>query len=130
MIGLSALGSFRRDLRVLGENPEVSYENIFRVYSTENTDQGNFLYYNLLNSVYLPDTLSPTTYYTITLNRRLPWTAISYNEYRTIELWWLIALTNKVFNPTSYPAPGTKLNIIKPELVKTVINDISTQLKR
>lgn len=130
MIGLSALGTFRRDLRVLGENPEVSYENIFRVYSTENTDQGNFLYYNLLNSVYLPETLSPTTYYTITLNRRLPWTAISYNEYRTIELWWLIALTNKVFNPISYPAPGTTLNIIKPELVKTVINDISTQLKR
>ena len=129
MIGLSALGSFRRDLRVLGENPEVSYENIFRMYSTENTDQGNFLYYNLLNSVYLPDTLSPTTYYTITLNRRLPWTAISYNEYRTIELWWLIALTNKVFNPVLYPAPGTRLNIIKPELVKTVINDITTQLK-
>lgn len=130
MISLSALGTFRRDLKLLGDNPEVSYENIFRVYSTENSNEGNFLYYNLLNSVYLSNLLSPTTYYTITINRRLPWTAISYNEYRTIELWWLIALANNIFNPVNYPAPGTVLKIIKPELVKVIINDINTQLKR
>lgn len=129
MISLSALGPYRRDLKSLGENPEISYENIFRVYSTENSNQSNFLYYNLLNSVYLPANLSPTTYYTITINRRLPWTAISYNEYRTIELWWLIALTNNIFNPVQYPSPGTTLKIIKPELVKVIINDINTQLK-
>ncbi|NBO99665.1 MAG: hypothetical protein EBU90_06000 [Proteobacteria bacterium] len=128
MIGLSALGIFRRDVKVLGDNPEISYENIFRVYTTENNDQSNFLYFNLLNSVYLPGQLTVDSYYTITINRIMPWTAISYNEYRTIDLWWLIALANGIDNPIQYPAPGTTLKIIKPELVQDIINEINFKL--
>lgn len=128
MIGLSALGVFRRDVKILGDNPDISYENIFRVYTTENPDQSNFLYYNLLNSVYLPQELTADSFYTVTINRLMPWTAISYNEYRTIDLWWLIALTNGIDNPIQYPVPGTTLKIIKPELVQNIINEINFKL--
>lgn len=128
MRSLSAVGPFRKDVNILGENPEISYENIFRVYNTEGTDGGNFLYYNLLNSVYLSDNLQPNTYYTITINRIMPWTAISYNEYRSIDLWWLIVLANGIINPVKYPAPGTVLKIIKPEFIPAILNDIQFKL--
>jgi len=130
MIGLSALGAFRKDLDFLETVPSISYENIFRMYATENTDSSNFYYFNLLNSVYFPDNIPTSSYYTITLNKRLPWTAISYNEYRTTDLWWLIALANKVYNPVYYPAPGSTLRIIKPEYVKLVFDEITSQTKQ
>lgn len=130
MIGLSALGGFRKDIDFLEAIPSVSYENVFRIYSTENKDSSNFYYFNLLNSVYLPENMPVNSYYTITLNRRLPWTAISYNEYRTTDLWWLIALANNIFNPINYPAPGTVLKIIKPEFVKLILDEIAQQTKQ
>jgi hypothetical protein len=130
MTGLSALGVFRKDLDFLETVPSVSYENIFRMYSTENTKASNFYYFNILNSVYFPDNIPTGSYYTITLNKRLPWTAISYNEYRTTDLWWIIALANKVYNPVYYPAPGSTLRIIKPEYVKLVFDEITSQTKQ
>jgi len=130
MISLSGLGEFRGNIKVLNTLPNVSYENIFRTYFTENTDSTNFFYYNLVNSVYFPENIPPSIYYTITLNKRLPWTAISYNEYRTIDLWWLIVLANKIFNPVYYPNPGSTLKIIKPEYVKIILSDIMSQIKQ
>ena len=107
MTGLSALGVFRKDISFLDSIPNVSYENVFRMYVTEDSMDGNFLYYNLLNSVYFPKNLPANTFYTIEINKRLPWTAISYNEYRTIDLWWLIVLVNNIYNPIFYPSPGS-----------------------
>lgn len=130
MIGLSALGVYRSDVQVLPAISENSYENIFRVYATENTNQSNQVYFNLLNSVYLPNPLTPNTYYTITLNRSTPWTVISFDEYRTMDLWWLIALANNIFNPTTMPPAGTTLRIIKPQFVSIILDSINTQLKQ
>ena len=130
MTGLSALGVFRKDLDFLETVPSISYENIFRMYSTENTESSNFYYFNILNSVYFPDNIPTGSYYTITLNKRLPWTAISYNAYRTIDLWWIIALANKIYNPVYYPAPGSTLRIIKPEYVKLIFDEITLQTKQ
>ena len=130
MTSLSALGVFRQNVTGLSQIPSVSYENIFRVYSTENSSNTNFYYFNLLNSVYFPENIPTSMYYTITLNKRLPWTAISYNEYRSTDLWWLIALTNNIFNPIYYPAPGSILKIIKPEFVKLILNEITAQIKQ
>ena len=110
--------------------PENSYENIFRIYVTEDKAASQQLYYNILNSVYIPTPLAPGTYYTITLRRSMPWTVISYDEYRTINLWWLIVLANNITNPVLYPGAGTSLNIIKPQFISNIINSINTQLKQ
>lgn len=127
MIGLSALGFFREDINALSKLQKNSYENIFRMYSTENNS--NYIFYNILNSVYIPTPLQTGTYYTITTQRVMPWTAISYNEYKSINLWWLIVLANNIYNPIQYPAAGTSLNIIKPSYVPTIIDNISQQLR-
>ena len=130
MNSLSALGFYRSDSSVadLGTIAENSYENIFRTYRTENVNEQNFYYYNILNSVYIPKVLPVEVYYTITLQKSLPWTVISYNEYGTVNLWWLIVLTNGVINPVNMPGAGTILKIIKSEYVPTILDNIKLQL--
>jgi hypothetical protein len=130
MIGLSALGVFREDVASLTQLAQNCYENIFRMYPTEDPNTKPFLYYNLLNSIYIPTPLQSETYYTITLNRIMPWTVISYDEYKTMNLWWLIVLANNIYNPIIYPPAGTRLNIIKPNFVPGIINNINVQLKQ
>lgn len=128
MTSLSALGFFRRDASSFAELPENSYENIFRMYSSKYFSSKEFYFYNILNSVYIPADVPTAYYYTITINRILPWTAISYNEYRTMNLWWLICAFNQIQDPVKYPVPGTQLKILRPEFVKTVLDNIRAQL--
>lgn len=131
MNSLSALGFFRNDINdiALDTISDESYENIFRIYQTEDPDnQINFYYYNLLNSIYLPGNIPPAYYYTVTLKRATPWTVISYNEYKTINLWWLILLVNNIKNPVLFPEAGSVLKIVKQPFIKLILNDIRQQL--
>jgi hypothetical protein len=130
MNSLSALGFFRSDSNgsELGALSQNSYENIFRTYQTENKQDANFYYYNILNSIYMPKVLPNNAYYTITLQRSLPWTVISYNEYKTTDLWWLIVLTNGIINPVMMPGAGTVLKIIRQEYIPTILDNIKLQL--
>jgi len=122
--GLSALGDFQRDVLSLQRPSEFQYENFFRMYLTEDSQY----FYNLLSfSVYILDELDPSTYYEITVDRRLPWTAISYNEYRNIDLWWLIMIVNKIYNPLNFPEQGSKLKILYPQYVKTILTKLKNE---
>lgn len=119
--GLSAIGDFQRDVFSLQRPSEFQYENFFRMYLTEDSQY----FYNLLSfSVYILDELDPSTYYEITVDRKLPWTAISYNEYRNIDLWWLIMIVNKIYNPLNFPDQGSKLKIIYPQYVKSILTKL------
>lgn len=123
--GFSALGDYQSDIQSLPALSEYQYENFFKLYLSEN----NQYYYNLQSfSIYFLDELDPLTYYEIRINNSIPWTSISYNEYRTIDLWWLIALVNKVYNPLKFPEAGSKLKILYPEYVKSVLTRIKNEL--
>jgi hypothetical protein len=122
--GLSALGDFQKDVLSLQRPSEFQYENFFRMYLTEDSQY----FYNLLSfSVYVLDELDPSTYYEITIDRKLPWTAISYNEYRNIDLWWLIMVVNKIYNPLSFPDQGSKIKIIYPQYVKIILTKLKNE---
>lgn len=119
--GLSAIGSKQIDILSLQRPSEFQYENFFKMYLTEDSQY----YYNLLSfSVYILDELDPSTYYEIQVDRKMPWTAISYNEYRNIDLWWLIMVVNKIYNPLDFPEQGSKLKILYPEYVKTIMTKL------
>ena len=123
--GFSAIGDYQTDIGSLPSLNEYQYESFFRLYLTEN----NQYFYNLQSFVvYFLEELDPSTYYEVRVDKNLPWTAISYNEYRTMDLWWLIALVNRVYNPLEFPKPGTKLKILYPEYVRTVITRIDNEL--
>jgi hypothetical protein len=124
--GLSALGDYQSENPSLPQLNEYQYENFFRMYLTENAQY----FYNLQSfTVYFLDELDPLTYYEIDVVKSLPWTAISYNEYRTIDLWWLIAVVNKIYNPLEFPKAGSKLKILYPEYVRSVITKISNEIQ-
>jgi hypothetical protein len=122
--GTSALGVFRNDINNLLNVSENCYENIFRMYSTTNSQY----FYNILNNVCLPNDLSPSYFYVVKLTRKTAWTVISYNEYKTMNLWWLICIVNNIQNPIDYPVPGTQLKIIYPQYVKNILDEINTKI--
>lgn len=122
--GLSAIGNYQSDFPSLQRLNEFQYENFFKIYLTEE----NQYFYNLLSfAVYILDELDPSTYYEIRVDKRLPWTAISYNEYRNIDLWWLIMVVNKIYNPIEFPEQGSKLKILYPQYVRAVITKLKNE---
>lgn len=119
------LGKFQNKLADLPVLKNLRYENIFKIYKNED----NLYYYNLLQSIFLPENLNEDLIYYQSINSKTPWTLISFNAYKTIELWWLICLTNQIFNPVKFPDRGTVLKIIKPQYVPNVLNEIKQALK-
>jgi hypothetical protein len=123
---ISALGSFRKDLPYLPEVDEYSFESFLRMYLTKD----NQFYYNIIGaSVFFEGELDPSTYYKITVTKKMPWTTVSYNEYRNINLWWLILAVNNITNPVEYPVPGTQLKILYPKFVRYVIDKINERVQ-
>lgn len=121
----SALGSFRKNIPYLPEVDEFSFESFFRMYLTKD----NQFYYNLLTSnIVIDGELDPAAYYNITITKKIPWTTIAYNEYRNLNMWWLILITNKIHNPIEFPKPGTVLKILYPRFVRYVIDQINNSL--
>ena len=117
-------GSFQNDIAVLPNLGTYRYENIFKLYQ----DTNGAYFYNILTSIYTPSDLDKNLYYHITLQRKIPWTVISYNEYQTIDLWWLICIVNGIYNPLIYPEIGSNLKIIRSEFIPFIINTINTQV--
>jgi hypothetical protein len=122
-----SIGFLQKDVEFLFKLNEFNFENFLRIYRT--TD--NHYFYNLLStSLKIDQNLDTQTYYEITIQKSLPWTTISYNEYRTMNLWWLIMTVNNINNPLEYPPPGTKLKILYPQYVKVVVDSVMNQLTR
>jgi hypothetical protein len=123
---ITALGIFKEKMPFLAKPEEYSFENFMRMYLT---NQNQFFFNLLTTNIKIEGTLASHTFYKITVNKRVPWTTLSYNEYRNMNLWWLIMIVNNIKNPLSYPAPGTELKILYPKYVKKVITTINKNLK-
>jgi hypothetical protein len=122
--GLSSIGQYQKDILSLQRLNEYQYENFLRIYLTEDFQY----YYNIMSfNVYILDELDASTYYEITIEKSMPWTAISYNEYRNIDLWWLIMVVNKIYNPIEFPEAGTKLKILFPQYVRAVLTKLKNE---
>lgn len=122
--GISAIGNYQKDILSLPRLSDYQYENFFKMYLTEDSQY----FYNLLSfSVYILDELDPSSFYEIQMDRSMPWTSISYNEYRTMDLWWLIMVVNKIYNPMEFPQAGTKLKIIYPQFVRAVLTKLKNE---
>lgn len=98
------------------------YENIFRL--GENNGK---LYYNLLDTLTLPSSVVNDAFFVIKTLPNETWTNISYRVYDTIELWWLIAIVNNIYNPFVLPQ---YIKVIKPDYIDLIIDNIHQQLKQ
>ena len=117
-------GQYQNNIEELPKLSPSRYENIFKLYKTDY----NQYYYNILNTIQLPDDINPAIFYNITVSEKMPWTMISFNEYQTMDLWWLICLTNKIDNPLKLADIGKNLKIIRQEFLKFILDEIKLKL--
>lgn len=101
-----------------------SMENIFNIH--KNAD--NKFFYNLLQTIELPDNLPDGYYNTYTVKYQDTWPTISHIAYNTPNLWWIIVGANNILDPTSSPTPGTNIKLYKPEIVKLILDQTSSQI--
>jgi len=119
------LGVKQNSIQNLPQLKNTRYENIFKLYTTGNKQY----YYNLLQSIYLPQDIDDNYILYQQINQKTPWTIISFNAYKTIDLWWLICLTNKIYNPIKFPEAGSVVKIIKPQYIATVLSEIKQAVR-
>ena len=100
-----------------GEN----LENCFNVY--QETD--GMYYYNLLQTIVFPPNL-PENFFTLyNVSHGDTWPLISFKNYNTPNLWWIILFANNIHDATKIAKPGTTLSIPKIEVVKEVLAEIN-----
>lgn len=102
---------------------EFRYENLFKVYKID-----DYYIYNIINTLKLDDDIDPEFYYIYTVKRPMAWTIVSYENYNTIDLWWLICIMNDIMNPVQFAESGTELKVLRPEYVRIVVDRILTQI--
>ncbi len=102
---------------------QENYENIFNVYQDENDKY----FYNLLQNIVLPTNLPKNYFNEYNTVYGDTWPLISYKNYKTTNLWWIILSSNNIVDPTQIVPPSTKLKILKSEVVSLVLSQINTR---
>ena len=91
--------------------------NIFNVYYN---DENRYMY-NLLNSLYIPSQLNRLLYTAVYPLPGEYLTQFSYRMYKTIDLAWLIAETNKIYNMLEPLNPSVPLRVLNDEVVRDIL---------
>ena len=92
------------------------------------TGEKDFLYYNILKKIKLPEQMDDQLFNETVYPQELPVTTLSYQIYGTTYLWWLIMVVNSIDNPQKI-APGTTIRYVKKQFLKPLIDSIKLQLQ-
>lgn len=118
---ITNLNKKRSQATELGLISDEFYENIFSVYKIDK----HFIL-NIMKKVTLPNGSIDEEYiYYKVINYSAPWTNISFSEYGSIKLWWLVCVMNNITNPVYNVPSGSVLKFLKPEYVSAVLQVIN-----
>ena len=104
------------------------YENIFNAYQFKNENNDVYVFYNILSKVSIPSDLADDVFQYFIVEAEMPLTTLSYDIYNSQHLWWLIMAVNNIKNPVKLIAGGSKLKIIKPDYLDSVLNSIKQKI--
>ena len=100
-----------------------NFANLFNV-----VNKGEKIYFNLCRSIYFDiEDISPDLITVYEVAEGDTWTNISYRNFGTIKLWWLICKFNNIKNPFEEIEAGKIIKIPSKELMETIINVIQTK---
>tara|TARA_R110002110_G_scaffold211131_2_gene423799 strand:- start:173 stop:547 length:375 start_codon:yes stop_codon:yes gene_type:complete len=116
---ITDLEQYQNQIKGLPSLEDVRYENIFKVAKTD-----KFFFYNIIKKISIPEDIQSDIYYELRINSNKPWTTLSNEIYGTQDLWWLICLANKIYNPINNPTLGEVYKIIKPDYVSPILVEI------
>lgn len=114
-----------QSLLKISTTSEFKLERIFSMYKKHGADH---FFYNVLRKINLPDKILKSKYVNYETMPGDVWTLISYKFYNRIDLWWLIAMFNRIDDTFSTIESGTLLIIPTPEYVREVLNSIKNQI--
>lgn len=99
--------------------------NIFNVYDEQKLGS-NYKSYSVNRTLSIVglDNISEVLYKNYEIQQDDTWSLISYKNYGTTRLWWLICKTNNIINPTEDPIPGKTLRILADSMVNNILNQI------
>jgi hypothetical protein len=104
--------------------PRLDSENFEGIFNVHREDNGMY-YYNLLNTIVFPKNLPSTLFTYYTWEDQDTWPLVSYKNYKTPNLWWIILLANDISNPLETFPTGNTLLIPSTEVVKQILSQIS-----
>jgi len=110
------------DLPVLSS---YRYENFFNIYIDEKNGEK---FYNLLKAINIfpaNNQLVEEDYY---IKPHDTWFGISYNYYKTGDLWWLICTYNQIMDASRMPASGKIIKLLKPQYVGYILQELNKQV--
>tara|TARA_Y100000310_G_scaffold325472_1_gene388991 strand:+ start:618 stop:992 length:375 start_codon:yes stop_codon:yes gene_type:complete len=116
------LNKTNNEITELARLSDYHYENIFNMFKTGD----GFYGFNILKTINFPDDLDPKMYELVEVDRKMSWTNLSFLEYGTIKLWWLICLANGIQNPVQFPSQGMRIKVIKPEFIPHILQQLAT----
>lgn len=112
---------YQNEIENLPQLQSQNFENIFQVY----TDQDDFYFYNLLQTIHFPQNLPDVFFKIHYVTYNETWPVISYKYYNTTKLWWVIALANNIINPINSITPGDPIKIPNPSIVSEILTQIA-----
>ena len=104
---------------------EFKLERIFTLYKKYGSKH---FHYNILKKIEITERISRSKYITYTTKPNDIWTMISYKFYNRIDLWWMIALFNKIDDTFTPIEPNTDMIIPTTGYVREVLNAIKSQV--
>ena len=116
---ITDLEKYQNNIKDLPSLSDTRYENIFKLAKSD-----KFFFYNIIKKISIPDDLQSDIYFEYRINSIKPWTTLSSEVYGTQDLWWLICLVNKVYNPINNPELGAVYKIIKPDFINVILQEI------
>jgi len=116
---ITDLEKYQNNIKDLPNLSDTRYENVFKLAKSD-----KFFFYNIIKKISIPDDLHSDIYFEYRINSKKPWTTLSSEVYGTQELWWLICLVNKVYNPIDNPELGAVYKIIKPDFINVILQEI------
>jgi hypothetical protein len=113
----------QNEINELSRLRNENYENMFNVYQTDTTDK--MYYYNLLQTLSFPPNLPEVLFTSYNIVPGDTWPYISYKNYSTPNLWWIILYANQIMDATKMPNPGSTIRIPKSQIVSEILTQIS-----
>lgn len=113
-----------QDINNIRKN-EADFANLFNIYSLDN---GQY-FFNINRTLYFKgtDNMLPSVYNLYTIKYGDTWTKLSFDNYGTIEYWWLICKFNNIYNPVDLPTEGDIIKIPIADIAKKIVSSLKTQ---
>ena len=106
-------------------NTTLSNYNMANIFNTYTDDATGQQYYNLYNTINIDGGIDSALYSIHIFSEGEDFYSLSQKYYNDIQLWWLILISNNIFNPFDDALYGRYLLIPIPSVASLIVTQIN-----